>query len=1556
MSSRIQYSSQTNKPKLREPEVRWDGTMNSRPRTGTSSGLPTTLAQPRLYTHERTTNIPIRSNGARPVQPSARNRSTAQNQNINQFSSNPAESRLHGYEAGMGVRIEAFSAPPQQINRLRRKASSVDQRSQYTATESSGSIPAPAEMGISEPVHERHDPYSDSIFGVSISTSGPPSTQISMLAYSPTQYATSSSRMAQFASSQPPPTTSLPDVPLPPVTPDYSRSAPTRYTESPGAFSRTSTPTSASSYSPNVQQGPKFGARSIPAPSINQSRPPVTRRKLTGEESIAGQALPAVKESGTSSSSSSVIRVAETVEIVSTTAPKNKKRSEVPAPTPPLRLSSKRTPKAPISNPIGDKVEESKAAIATKTTPTSSTKSANPTMTSEVPFLSPDAPPRPSREGTPVLEQKANPVIRSNMSHVATTGHTRRASRDKAAIRATTFPELSRIGSPKNTPRALSKVPAPSKEPNATSPHLYPREASRTREVPKLNTNIMPKPMSRDPSPMQPSSGSSTSSRFGFFSRRVKTPVSAEAPAHVPNKLHKKGPAAGTGHEGYGKYARRGRTNTVSTTASSGRSPSIDVPVGRLQPSSRKSSFNEDKAKPQLDDFLKERLEPVVMGGGGIKENRNSNTSFGRTTSGDTSQSNSLDYGSRLQDSHPTINTSMSASSLASSLNSLASSLPPSKLSVEISRTSSETRSLAHRRSLHRSQLGKVDQLSLPAPIRTSSGPPSESVNSFDTCQSALNSDTSLDLSDCREGIWLKPKKAEKKLKLPSKWNFFQRSQNGPRKLPQALKSAPLAAPAEMTAAVVTKAYDTRQPAHYAIIENSEVEEGSEEVDELLRDIEDDLRLRKANGAFKTAVEIERKLEQEYAVLLPTPPMMPTKFTITDRPASPLVQVKPLQREQQQKARQLQTPAEVAQATVKKESRLQQIGRIPRVVSKRDRPHKPAPHSFSRPFFNRPSAAVDVPQSALLPPMEDLQQPAPLSDLSQTDPIPSLLFENPFQQPDGTMTNGMLYNLEGEGEFLRLSPRNNSEITSSTTSLNLAAMTAILPRTDAIPGEDEVWDEYDELIDHVASPLSYITANGQDASEALEHFPGLMLAKSMSQDWNQKGSPSRTGKAIKPIAKLENSKPALSQRSELPQLLQPPVHAELPTSPSHTLSSIYANYATRINESPRNSIIRDSVSSSIYSCESVPSQHSHEKSTSATSDGSQNRQVSRIIATKIVPIGMSSTESVRFSALMTSRWLTFDRVLFSPAAVDIRPFAKDRVLVLDGLGNDDWSCYCALTYPDATLYSLASPSTIRSISPTSQAWIPPSNHRLVSHSSPTHPFPFPKGFFTAVVLRFPAASSEAVLNNVVMECKRVLKPGGFLEMAVLDMDMVNMGTRARRVMRRAKVQLQKRTVSQVRSGKGNEGEISLAPASDLLLKMIGSRGFEGVKSCVVGVPVTGGVDIAPTPTLETMPEPKSQRLSQQLGSLLSKRVSVAGPQLQNEYPEPAMVSKVAQWWWSRCYEGGNDQVLESIGKEKSIWCDEELLKECENHDTGLKLVIACAVKPEGTGRRKSASL
>ncbi len=262
--------------------------------------------------------------------------------------------------------------------------------------------------------------------------------------------------------------------------------------------------------------------------------------------------------------------------------------------------------------------------------------------------------------------------------------------------------------------------------------------------------------------------------------------------------------------------------------------------------------------------------------------------------------------------------------------------------------------------------------------------------------------------------------------------------------------------------------------------------------------------------------------------------------------------------------------------------------------------------------------------------------------------------------------------------------------------------------------------------------------------------------------------------------------------------------------------------------------------------------------------------------------------------------------------------------------TDDWSFYCALTYTNATIYNLSSsPASSASASGRreSAAIQAPPNHRQIHHLDISNPFPFPKGFFAAVVLRFPAASSEDVYRNAISECKRVLRPGGYLEISVLDLDLMNMGTRTKRAVRSLKVRMQ-----------ASEKSLSLKPLSDTILRLLGRRGFETVNRCMLGVPAAGNV----ADSREASIDESGQSLSDLLRD----------DSQEGDKGITKMVARVGRWWYSRCYEM---DTLPSGDLSASIWHDRAVLRECEKKKTSFKLLICYAQKPL-TPRRRTVSV
>jgi hypothetical protein len=190
--------------------------------------------------------------------------------------------------------------------------------------------------------------------------------------------------------------------------------------------------------------------------------------------------------------------------------------------------------------------------------------------------------------------------------------------------------------------------------------------------------------------------------------------------------------------------------------------------------------------------------------------------------------------------------------------------------------------------------------------------------------------------------------------------------------------------------------------------------------------------------------------------------------------------------------------------------------------------------------------------------------------------------------------------------------------------------------------------------------------------------------------------------------------------------------------------------------------------------------------------------------------------------------------------------------------------------------------------------------------------------------------SDTAYRNIISESKRVLKPGGYLEMAILDLDMMNMGNRARRAVRGLKVKMQVADPS-----------ISLASASDTVLRIVGKRGFSDIKSCNVGVPVASTI-----PASQTSSKEREKKEEMSLADMM-KDESRAGDEGITK-----MVAKVGRWWYTRCYEMS---TLPDGDVARSLFNDAHLLGECEKWTSSFKLVVAYAQKPV-VGRRRTASV
>ena len=1134
-------------------------------------------------------------------------------------------------------------------------------------------------------------------------------------------------------------------------------------------------------------------------------------------------------------------------------------------------------------------------------------------------------PPRPSREGTPSLDlDDTLEPLHGTRTRIVLDRDVPSTERPVGTSMGRTA--LGRFPSnASSTSTRPSRMPSPN--PVVTNPLRSGRgEYPKLQALPLVETNVGGTRSAKDPSPLSASS-SKSASRFGLFTKRTKSPLDTAAYEN-PEKAAKKGPAAGTGHEGYGKYSKRGRSGSISTNASRARSTSTNS-AGRT-PVSRKSSFT-SRDDHEMDEFLRERLAPVVMTGGGpTTDVRNLGSAHQPTSSGESLAamassesprtksaplSHQIQVGLEISGVEP-----VGVHHLRRDHRRLPNRKENQQYTFEQQReghadSSYSEPTLAARRSVHRSQLlGKqLEVMKIPSPIDTRSIAASSSTDFHDGLKSGLVRTDSPphfrdDILEGRKDYRLKAQDTQRPTRSsPSSKRAFARTvQASPTKTGEG------AAPRYSTdqgdsrelPATVMSLPESRSIAFYALLDGSEHEVSNEAG--VVQAIESDQRDIAYDRVPASVGILDHSPQQDHrlSTLLPSPPTLTAEFPNFRGPLSPSVVLRPPE----------PTPAATSEdgpipIPEPKKPRLQQVGRIPRVVSKRDRPHIPPPQSFSRPFARRPTVANEAPITDPKPRAQDYVD-RPLLGI-QTGAIPSNHSDDvgsakPASAP--VKPRESFYGID-KNEFLAFPPRIGSEVSGSSSSVILSPVgtTAIVPEPGTAPDEDEVWNEYNEFLDTVESPAPLAEESKEPPERTLRKKGWAPQPLHIRKESSKTGSSSSTEKKV-PATFLGVSAPTKT-------LPNPPESSEFrsirPTATTKAISDPLVDYGYQNRSGAINR--RLSLSSgSRYSTSSI------DESDPDSFAGSENKEKKRItphIAGK-THTGHVSQSTLRFDALMTSRWLSFDKVLFSPALVEAKRSHETRVLVLDGLGNDDWSFYCAETYVDVEIFNLTSrPAS----SPQNGALELPKNYHQAQHVDLRGKFPFDTGFFTAVVLRFPAAMSEDAYRNSIAESMRVLRPAGYLEMSILDIDMVNMGHRAKRALRELKYRM---GVSQP--------DVTLKPLSDSLQRMVKHIGFKNLNRCVVNVPVAGQVSRS-----RSRPG-SSDEDSGMLGDLRKEASDKAGGGLAKS------LAMVGRWWFTKCYE----MISLPYGDlERSIWNDEALLEECEKRGTGFKLLLCYAQKP-----------
>jgi hypothetical protein len=1057
-----------------------------------------------------------------------------------------------------------------------------------------------------------------------------------------------------------------------------------------------------------------------------------------------------------------------------------------------------------------------------------------------------------------------------------------------------------------------------------------------------------------------------------------KSKPNSEKSVEKPKRDAVKGPVAGTGHEKYGRFAFRGRSN--GTTSSFSRSSSADSSASGAIKSvtGRKSSTTSDDSS-EMDEFLRDRLSPVVLRGG-----------------------NGIPFGTRT------------------------------KIWAETGQESSSSQSLENipRPQLLPSAMARDDD------VQSMRGSPNEGDYSGGK-QTVLETQNAnrhhndgafqpVESHEGKEGLWLRPLKQERPVpKLKHKWNFFQRAQSS-QSSDALFTSATGRSPAnEYQDALHLGILDAVEPVNLAEVERIIQEHDksdaaalnmSERLSRAMSSVQSGPNNHRSSLTKATSRESDtsdaRRLSPSVIanqILTESPELLKARTAISQQPRQVIrTSPKPLTEFFAPSVHSVQTlatpelmyetndtPETPLSVEPPRQPRLSPVGRIPTVVSKRDRDRRLPDNSFSRPFATTQPRPTARPPGSLYNQIRDLASPTdsgsqPVSSTSGRSDSISVTNQSSVNadQPSAS-TNRSSIEFYAGNDFIIFAPRKNSDISYTSSSGSSNRMSSVPVRAL----EEDIWSEYNDLMDDVMPDKTPISA-GSSHGVPFQYSNMLHDKRSptMPAPLRVERSASLKTRAVFPTALATDNRDRLSvpKHSEYESDLRPvsPMAPEeyeavavaasqrddrftsQPVSPltPDTLAHLVGTYGDRSTYSSdvqnrlsvpqhRSSMIspRGSASSSRYSVPSVR----HSRSASVPEVSFRHSQASLAPSARLnrdtqlldIPEHDSrkkfTTSDLRFGALMTSKWLTFGRILFSPAHHEVRLAEESRILVIDGLG-DDWSHYVATSYPNAIVYNLGISTSNNS---GSSGWGPLKNYRHFNHPSLSTPLPFPRGFFAAVVFRFPMAAREHEYQACILESKRVLRPGGHLEVVALDIDMMNMGTRGRRALRGLKTRIQQ-----------GDQDVSLGNLSDTLVRMIGRRGFEEVQRCVVGVPAAGRIprsddvrssSCSSTSTagiphkINNISAAQRQDEDVSFANLLQKnrQSQIIEPGRANDEGITKMVARVGRWWYSTCYE---QPLLET---DKSVWQERGLLRECEKQGTSFRLLICCAQKPLQARRR-----
>jgi len=195
-----------------------------------------------------------------------------------------------------------------------------------------------------------------------------------------------------------------------------------------------------------------------------------------------------------------------------------------------------------------------------------------------------------------------------------------------------------------------------------------------------------------------------------------------------------------------------------------------------------------------------------------------------------------------------------------------------------------------------------------------------------------------------------------------------------------------------------------------------------------------------------------------------------------------------------------------------------------------------------------------------------------------------------------------------------------------------------------------------------------------------------------------------------------------------------------------------------------------------------------------------------------------------------------------------------------------------------------------------------------------------------------------------------------------------MGPKVRRALRRLKTETN-----------ASDPSTSLSNLGDMMMKLVGRRGFDNIQRCIVGLPAAGRIprstdysssseERSNLKAAITAHENRKIRGASDHGNffnLLHEAQTNTKTSTKDEDDGIAkMVAVVGRWWYSTCYEAltnginpsaprtsnnNSDGTLQS--HSTSIWNQPGILRECEKQGTSFKLLLCYGQKPTCPRRR-----